>query len=136
MSNTKKSILVYLDNYPMVTALPPDQRGWLFTALMEYGSRLSRDTDTAMEQVAEAFPQMDGGTQLVFGFMATNIFRDTRRWLSRQRSAASSPRPRKSMAPGPVPAPTPEDEKKIREEMERTRRLLEQNSEETGRWLK
>lgn len=120
MNNRKKSILIYLDNAPMVTALPPEQRGWLFTALLEYGSRLSEEDSASMEQVTEQFPQMDTGTQLVFGFMASNIFRDTRRWLSRKESRESFKK---------APAAREPDRQAV-EDMERTRRLMERLREE------
>lgn len=42
MANPKRGFVLYFDNYPMIIALPPDQRGWLITALMEYAERLSR----------------------------------------------------------------------------------------------
>lgn len=118
MSAGKKSILIYFDNFPMVTALPPEQRGWLLTVLMDYGERLNTDPETALEEVVERFPQLTSETRLVCGFMGANIRRDTQRWLSRQRSAAGRP--------GKGPAPAREAEKKTRENMDRTRRLLEQ----------
>ncbi len=36
MNNPKRGFVVYFDNYPMLLALPPEQRGLLFTALMQY----------------------------------------------------------------------------------------------------
>lgn len=117
MSNTKKSILLYLDNYPMLVALPPEQRGWVVTALLEYGGELCRDETVTPEAVMGRFP-MSSEARLVFGFMGANIRRDNQRWLSRQRGQST---PRKGAAPDP------DSEQKIREDMERARRILEQS---------
>lgn len=125
MNSAKKSILIYFDNFPMVTALSPEQRGWLLTVLLDYGDRLSRDQETTLEEVMGQYP-LAPDTRLVCGFMGANIRRDTQRWLSRQRSAAGPNRPRRGLSPGPAPAPAPEAEQKIREDIERTRRILEQ----------
>lgn len=137
MSNTKKSILIYFDNYPMVISLPPEQRGWLFTALMVYGDRLSRDAEVPLEEILEQFPQLSSEARLVCGFMGANIRRDTQRWLSRQQyqskpiPAKGTPAaPRKCTGPGPASEPTPDQEQKIREDMERTRLLMERLREE------
>ena len=115
MSNTKKSILLYLDNYPMLVALPPEQRGWVVTALLEYGGELCGDETVTPEAVMGRFP-MSSEARLVFGFMGANIRRDNQRWLSRQRGQST---PRKGAAP------VPDSEQKIREDMERARRMLE-----------
>ena len=35
LDNTKKGFLLYFDNAPMLLSLPPEQRGWLLTAVFE-----------------------------------------------------------------------------------------------------
>ena len=120
MKSIKRNILIYLDNYPMLVALPPDQRGWILTALMVYGDRLAREEAVTPEDIMDQFVQLSPEARLVFGFMASNILRDTQKWLSRQRGQ-SRPAPRKG-AP-----PAPDGEQRIREDMERARQALEQS---------
>ena len=43
MNNPKRGFLLYFDNYPMVTMLPPEQRGWLLSALFSYADKIWRD---------------------------------------------------------------------------------------------
>lgn len=119
MSSKKKSILIYLDNAPMVNALPPEQRGWVFTALMAYGDKLSQGEDITIEDVMGPLPLSSEG-RLVCGFMGTNINRDTQRWLSRKESRESFKK---------APAAREPDRQAV-EDMERTRRLMERLREE------
>ena len=120
MSARKKSMLIYYDNYPILASLSMEQRGLLFTALMVYGDRLSRDSGTELEAVLEQFPQLTPEARLVCGFMAGNILRDTEKWLSRQQYRSKQK----------TPVQTPAAEKRTREDMERTRRLMERLKEE------
>lgn len=129
--NAKKSILIYFDNYPMVASLPMEQRGLLFTILMVYGERLSRE-NTDLEEVMEQFPKLSPEAQAVCGFMGANIARDTQKWLSRQQRGSVIPPVRGRKSP-PAP-PTPEEkaaaERRAAENVALTRRLLEQMQEE------
>ena len=84
-NNEKKSFLIYFDNAPMINGLPPEQRGWLFSALLDYGSRVSRENLTS-ETALSLYPQLDSQAQMVFRFIASTIDRDTQRWLQRQRA--------------------------------------------------
>ena len=115
--NAKKSILVYFDSYPMLVSLPLAQRGLLFTILLIYGERLSRE-NTDLEEIMEQFPKLTPEARLVCGFMGASILRDTQRWLSRrQRQAASRTEKRGTGEPTP--------DAKMQADMERVRRLLE-----------
>ena len=80
----KKSFLIYFDNYPMVQGLPPEQRGWLFTALFEYGMAAGEPDGRSIPEILEAFPAMTEETKMACLFMCSNIQRDTQRWLGRQ----------------------------------------------------
>lgn len=126
--NKKKSILIYFDNYPMVAALPLEQRGLLLTALMVYGERLSRE-EVTLEEVMECFPMLSPEARLACGFMGTNILRDTQKWLDRQRRGSAG-RPRG----GPPALPAAEEKaaasRRAAEDMERARRLMERFREE------
>ena len=55
---TKKSFVVYFDSYPILSALPMEQRGLLFSVLMVYADRVWREPSTALEEVMEGFPRL------------------------------------------------------------------------------
>lgn len=115
--NPKRGFVFYFDNYPTLTALPPEQRGWLLTVLMVYADRVWREPEVNLEEVMEGFPMLSPETRLACGFMGTNILRDTRKWLSRQQRGSA--RPQRGASAGPAPGNT-----------ERTRRLLERMKQE------
>ena len=77
MSNAKRGFVFYFDLCPMVDALPPDQRGWLLSALCAYADRVWRDPAIAPEEIEELYPQCSPQTQMVFRFLASVILRDT-----------------------------------------------------------
>lgn len=121
MSEPKKSFLIYFDNYPMLAALPPEQRGWLLSALMIYADRVWRDGTVSIEEIMEQFPQLSSEARLVCGFMGANVQRDTQRWMSRQRYQGQCGGGRKGSV-----IPVPESAERVEEDMARVRRLLEQ----------
>lgn len=94
----KKSFLVYFDNYPMVQALPLEQRGLLLTALFEYGMAAGEPDSLSIPEILEAFPAMTEETRMACLFMCSNIHRDTQRWLGRQ---AAQERRRAGQGSGP-----------------------------------
>lgn len=94
----KKSFLVYFDNYPMVQALPLEQRGLLLTALFEYGMAAGEPDSPSIPEILEAFPAMTEETKMACLFMCSNIHRDTQRWLGRQ---AAQERRRAGQGSGP-----------------------------------
>ena len=94
----KKSFLVYFDNYPMVQALPLEQRGLLLTALFKYGMAAGEPDSPSIPEILEAFPAMTEETRMACLFMCSNIHRDTQRWLGRQ---AAQERRRAGQGSGP-----------------------------------
>ncbi len=138
MENQKNSFLLYLDNYPVLMTLPPEQRGWLLTALYVYAQRLSREEQADMTQIMEEFPQMTEQTQVAFGFMAGNICRDTQKWLAQRRSRLE----RKGQWPQSQSSAASQrpggDWSREREDMERIRRLMEQGRDTLppSKWLR
>ena len=116
MSAPKKSFLIYFDNYPMVTALPMEQRGVVLTFLMVYADRVGREEAVSPEEMMEQFPQLSAEARLVCSFMGANVLRDTRRWLNRQKNQT---------ARRPEQKRTPDSDERIREDMARARRALE-----------
>ena len=58
MNNPKRGFVVYFDNYPMLLAMPPEQRGLLFTALMQYADGRWRGEVTDPEEVLVRWPDM------------------------------------------------------------------------------
>ena len=124
MSNIKRNILIYLDSYPMLTSLPPEQRGWVLTALMVYGDRLSRDSQTELDGVLDQFPQLTPEARVVCRFMAGSILRDTQKWLNRQQYKSASPAPARNARRAEPPDPAQQD-RRAREDMDRIRQMME-----------
>ena len=58
MSNRKRGFVFYFDNILAVESLPPDQRGWLLSALCSYADRVWQDTSVGIEEVLDLYPQM------------------------------------------------------------------------------
>ena len=129
--NQKKSFLFYFDNYPIVRALPPDQRGWLFSALCVYAERVWQDETLTMEQVMQGFPRMDQETRVACSFLGGTILRDTRRWLNQQQSRQAWKADKYRARTG-GPAISEEEERRVQEDIERTRRLVARMKEEEG----
>lgn len=119
MNNPKRGFVVYFDNYPMLLALPPEQRGLLFTALMQYADGRWRGEVSDPEEVLERWPGMEPQARMGFRFMASAVDRDTQRWLLRRQSGErrrqqtqkegerSAPAPGQSRAPCPDGAARP-----------------------------
>lgn len=124
MANPKRGFVLYFDNYPMIIALPPDQRGWLITALMEYAERLSRGEGLPPEDLLTRYPPLSLQTRTAFQFMATGVDRDTQRWLQRQRAGEERRRTREGERPSPSAASSAQALQE-QAERERLRRALE-----------
>lgn len=124
MANPKRGFVLYFDNYPMIIALPPDQRGWLITALMEYAERLSRGEGLPPEDLLTRYPPLSPQTKTAFQFMATGVDRDTQRWLQRQRAGKERRRTREGERPSSSAASSAQTLQE-QAERERLRRVLE-----------
>lgn len=122
MSVTKKGFVVYFNNYPLMSALPFEQQGMLFSALMIYADRVWRDRSVTMEEVLEGFPRLSPETRMACGFMGAAIQRDTDAWLNRREY-------RQQSKPGCQKRGDPETaDRRAREDMDRLRRLLERET--------
>lgn len=138
----KKSFILYLDSYPMFCTLSPEQRGWLFTAIYAYAQQLSQE-ETALQAgeletraaVADRIPEMEEQTRMAFAFVASSIYRDTRKWYAQRR--ARTERKSRPAASGPVKG-NGDGEIRIREDMERIGRLMKEafQEEPEGSWGK
>ncbi|WP_298022339.1 DUF6291 domain-containing protein [uncultured Dysosmobacter sp.] len=119
MENLKKSFVVYLDAYPHVLTLTPEERGQLFTCLFWYagnaaGREHPMDVTAAGAQCRELSPR----ALMCFYFMADAIARDTEKWgekrKSYQRSAAKRLERRQAFqGPGVDVYPTKAEEKAL-----------------------
>ena len=69
MENAKRGFVFYFDNYFVVEDLPPDQRGWLLSALCVYAERVWRATSVTMEAILAHYTQMYGQTRIACGLM-------------------------------------------------------------------
>ena len=106
MENAKRGFVFYFDNYFVVEDLPPDQRGWLLSALCVYAERVWRDPSVTMEEILDHYPQMSGQTRIACGFLGAAVLRDTQRWLSQRQARAL--RRQQGDRPGRPPAPARE----------------------------
>lgn len=79
MNEQKTGFVFYFDAYPILISLPPEQRGWLITALCVYADRRWRE-EVEQEDILEQFPQLDGQARTAFQFMAAGVQRDTQKW--------------------------------------------------------
>ena len=120
MAKPKKSFVVYFDSYPILSALPMEQRGLLFSVLMVYADRVWRDSAVTIEEVMEGFPQLTPETRMACGFMGAAIRQDTQAWLSKREHRAKKQPGQNEAAAG--------TDRRAREDMERVRRLLEQSA--------
>ena len=119
MENRKKGFIFYFDNYPILAALPMEQRGLLFSVLMVYADRVWQDTSLTLEEVMDAFPQLSQEARVACGFMASAIYRDTLTWLNRREF-------RQQRKQAEKPPSAAKIEQRAREEMERMRKWMEQ----------
>lgn len=122
MENRKKGFIFYFDNYPMLAELPMEQRGLLFSVLMVYADRVWRDTSVTLEEVMDGFPALTQETRVACGFMGAAIYRDTLAWLNRRDQRQKRKQDQRAASAGA--------EQRAREDMERTRRLMEQLKQE------
>ena len=130
----KKSFILYLDSYPMFHMLSPEQRGWLLTAIYAYAQQLSQEEAAVqagelaiMEAVADSIPEMEDQTRMAFSFVASSIYRDTLKWYAQRRARTQ----RKSQKALSRPAQGNGDsDARIREDMERMRRLMKEAFQE------
>ena len=122
MTKPKKSFVVYFDSYPILSALPMEQRGLLFSALMIYADRVWRDRSVTLEEVLEGFPRLSPEARMACGFMGAAIQRDTDAWLNR-REYRQQGKTECQKRGDPETAG-----RRAREDMDRLRRLLERET--------
>ena len=122
MSVIKKGFVVYFNNYPLMSALPFEQQGMLFSALMIYADRVWRDRSVTLEEVLEGFPRLSPEARMACGFMGAAIQRDTDAWLNR-REYRQQGKTECQKRGDPETA-----DRRAREDMDRLRRLLEQET--------
>lgn len=79
----KKSFLLYFDMYPSIRGLPPEQRGYLLSALFEYADGAWK-SGCGKESVLQKFPQMNEAARMAYSFIAEAVQRDTEKWREKQ----------------------------------------------------
>ena len=102
-------IMVYFDNFHRAEALPDEQLGLLFRALMGGGEAELEGRD-GIAGFEERYPGMTDRTQMAFLFMADNIRRDAAVYNAKCaniRAAAQRREDRKRAARGLEPAERP-----------------------------
>lgn len=131
MSNAKRGFVFYFDLCPMVDALPPDQRGWLLSALCTYADRVWRDLTVIPEEISRLYPQLSQQTLMAFRFLASVVLRDTQKWLN-QREARAQRRQQQGRGPAASApavssaAESPQALERSRQETQRLQHLVAQ----------
>ena len=67
--NKKKSFVLYFDMLPIIDMLPPEQRGWLFSALFAYAMQAAEQPERSCEEVLDKFSELEERTKLIFQFI-------------------------------------------------------------------
>ena len=75
----KKSFVLYFDACACLKPLPAEQRGELFTVLVEYAQAAAKGS-MEPDPVRERYPAMTLETRMAFSFIADTIRRDTEKW--------------------------------------------------------
>lgn len=132
MTNKKTGFVFYFDYYPALTALPPEQRGWLLTALCVYAERVWRDETVAAEEILAQFPQLSPQAGVAYQFMASAVERDTQRWLRQRQARLQRRQQQAGAAPDSADVDPQEQARRFREDTLRSRRALDVCREQGG----
>lgn len=128
--NRKKSFLIYFDSVLIMESLPPEQRGWLFSALCRYADRIWQDEGVTVEEILDLYPQLTQESRMACAFLATSIQRDTRRWLDQTRRRQEAALTRSA----PIPSsPSPAELLHYRQDAAHAQRALDQMREDAMR---
>ena len=95
MAGKRKSILLYFDNFELVSGLPDEQLGLLFRALMECGRR-EADGEDGITGFEQRYPGMCDKAQMAFLFMADGIRRDAEAYAAKCSNLQASARRREA----------------------------------------
>ena len=134
MSNRKRGFVFYFDNILAVESLPPDQRGWLLSALCSYADRVWQDTSVGIEEVLDLYPQLSQQASVACRFLAAGVLRDTQKWLTQQelRTRRREQQGRAPLAARPASPvqDSPQSLERYRQDVELARRVLEESRRE------
>ena len=134
MSNRKRGFVFYFDNILAVESLPPDQRGWLLSALCSYADRVWQDTSVGIEEVLDLYPQLSQQASVACRFLAAGVLRDTQKWLAQQelRTRRREQQGRAPLAARPASPvqDSPQSLERYRQDVELARRVLEESRRE------
>ena len=100
MTQEKKSFVLYFDSWPLIATLPPEQRGWLLSAVFDFAIRVAKDQNVSKEALLDHYPEMTPDTRMAWGFVCGMIARDTGRW-SQQRDSRIQRRAQKEQKEQP-----------------------------------
>ena len=109
MAREKKSFLLYFDNMDCLHALDDAERGRLLMALFQY-AQAACEREYPPEKALAQYPELSSAACMAFLFMAGNIYRDTHKWLERQRKQQESARRRIAQEHGPMYSKTRTDD--------------------------
>lgn len=104
--NQKKSFLVHFEAYDSLTRLTMEQRGILFTALLQYAMQETQE-DCSPSEFLPRFPDMVPETRMAFQFLAANIRRETAAWQKKRDNYTRAAQRRNSRPQAAQSAPKP-----------------------------
>ena len=134
MSNRKRGFVFYFDNILAVESLPPDQRGWLLSALCSYADRVCRTPPWASRRSWTCTPRCPSRPRWPAAFWRPGCC-GTLRSGSPSRSCAHRRREQQGRAPlAARPASPAQDSaqslERYRQDVELARRVLEESRRE------
>ena len=89
MAAKKMGFVLYFDSYDMLETIEPSQRGELLSALYRYALAVCKQ-DISPNEFVQSCDVLDADTRMAFRFMASNIRRDTAKWLTRQENCRAA----------------------------------------------
>ena len=72
----RASILIYFDNYHLISGLPDDQLALLFRTLMEFSEQEVNGGGASIDDYRYRYPAMGETARAYFSFMADTVRRD------------------------------------------------------------
>ena len=120
MDNTKKSFVLYLDNWPELEWLDMEQRGLVLTVVFDYAAQLSAGERANYFATMDKYPRLNDGGRMACGFLCATLDRDHLKWLHRKQARQR----REEVARTPAAVGAPDEHAKA--DMERARRMLAQ----------
>ena len=100
MAAEKKGFVLYFDACDGVMTLPPEQRGWLLSAVCDFAKACAGDPGASFQATVEKFTEMRPETVMACRFLCDTIQRDTGKWHTRREHLSRAAREREERRGG------------------------------------